>query len=147
VVFAVFFRKAMMGLVVGTLVLCPYLCLAQAAAALVNGPTTDKNYRRPHCHCCGSHSASPTENGRPSGSGANGSGGTCLCHGAVLGVPQSTYDTPPSLTAQAWVDTTPAVFPPPSHRAERSFAKSAACHFPAADSGRKVRALIESLLL
>jgi hypothetical protein len=142
----VLLRKVTIGLVMGTLLLCPYLCLAQAAVALVTGPA-EESCRRAHCGCCDDDCASPTESDQPGGSSDNRCGGTCLCHGAVLGVPQSSYQAYVSLATTAWVDTAETVFPPSVCRAEPSLAWSAACHFASAESGRKVRALMASLVI
>ena len=141
-------RAAVAGLAVAVLLGCPYVCMAQAARA-------GKAHTQPRCcHCCGPNEPAPdqpegNESGRdrPNDSDSGTQGGACLCHGAVLQSPP----TPPGF------DHAPAAFLPvddlPATAKSSIFGDSlfavehTACHFPSADSGRKVRALIESLLL
>lgn len=137
-----FRRTATIHVLVGTLVVCPYFCLPQAAANGTASLARDCQGDR----CCPSPASVPNGD-RPGDSDSRTQGGDCLCHGAVLQLPA----TPPSL------DHGPAAFLPVDNllaAAKSSVvggtlfaAEHTACHFPAADSGRELRALIESLLL
>lgn len=139
-----FARKAMTCITIGTLLFCPYSCLGKAAVAV----ETTSPYR--DCRggdCCCPSPMSDLGKERPSDSDSGRPYGACLCHGAVLQAPTIVPDFDaghvtfvavdnllPATQSSFWADGLLAV--------ERT-----ACHFPAADSGREVRALIESLLL
>ena len=136
------YRRATIYVVIGTLLLCPYTCLGRAVAV---AETADCVRDCPDDDCC---SPTPTpDSGKDRPSDSSGQGGSCLCHGAVL-------QSPAILPG---VDAGPAVFVAvddllaltrSSIFADSLFAvEHTICHFPAADSGREVRALIESLLL
>jgi hypothetical protein len=124
------------------LLACPYPCLTRAEAC-VQGPAKGKC--RPHDSCC-SCPCSKTGEDRPGAPVSCPEGGTCLCHGAVMERhvappnPDCQFVTFLPLDAMHVVQGAVAI--------ERDFfAEQAACHFPAVDSGRAVRALIGSLLL
>lgn len=136
----VFSRTATIYLVVGTMLLCPYRCLAQAAA--VPGTACLAGC----CRGC-QLSASESCKDRPSESDSGIQGETCLCHGAVLHSPAAPPSHDNGLAAFVPVDALPALARS-SIFADSLFAgKHTVCHFPAVNSGREVRALIESLLL
>jgi hypothetical protein len=140
-----FCGKATVYVTIGTLLLCPYLCLGQVAAVYKTSTGVACDCQDDDC-CC-PMPASDSDGNRPSDSDSRTQGGTCLCHGAILQSPVA----PPSL------DCGPVTFSlagdlsaaaGPSLRGDGLLAVDrAVCHFPAADSGREVRALIDSLLL
>lgn len=135
-------RAAKVYTLVAVLLACPFPCLARGVvgvggSALGDCATTDA------CGCPASESGDERPGDPCSDSN---SGGTCLCHGAVM-------DRPAELPSpDAWiVSLLPLAGMPPagesSFTEDRRISGNAACHFPSADSGREVRALIESLLL
>jgi hypothetical protein len=143
-------RAAVAGLAVAVLLVCPYVCIGQTGAARAGKEHTRQSW----CNCCGPNQPAPDQpegnqpgRDRPSDSGSGTQGGDCLCHGAVL-------QSPPTLPS---FDHGPAAFLPvddlPATAESSIFGDSlfavehTACQFASADSGRKVRALIESLLL
>jgi hypothetical protein len=133
------YRIATTWVLVATMLLCPFICLANAS-------TAGGQNGQPSKSCCPCSDSDDSENA-PCQRDSGGQGGSCLCHGAVLQSPT----LPPSL------DIGPVVFL--SSNDLLSSAKSAiladtlfavehtACHFPFADSGHELRALIESFLL
>jgi hypothetical protein len=137
----VVFRAFTVYLVVGVLVACPFPCLAKAAegtsAACTGGGCGA-------CDCCCPDSGSESDGDGPVTPDCC-DGGTCLCHGAVvephvqLPSPQA---EPAVLACIEDVLALAAISGFDAVAVDRT-----ACHFPSADSGRKVRALIESLLL
>lgn len=137
-----FRSTATIYLLVGTLLVCPYFCLPWAAAnetaCLARGCQGDR--------CCPSPASVPNGD-RPGDSDSRTQGGDCLCHGAVLQSPT----TPPSLDSglAAFLSVNDLLVAARSSiLGDNQFAVAhTACHFPSADSGREVRALIESLLL
>jgi hypothetical protein len=73
-------------------------------------------------------------------------GGTCLCHGAILEHCAHPIIIDAGLVAPLPVDALP--IPGQLFVADSSLLpERAACHFHSAESGRKVRALIESFLI
>jgi len=135
-------RIVIVHLLVVILLACPYPCLSQAAAAVGKGTRGHGCGRG----CCCPGPASETGKDRPGEPGSRPASGTCLCHGAVT-------DRPAALPNPD--DGFVSLLPPDgmlltgeSFCAEaRLLAGQRACHFPLADSGREVRALIASLLL
>jgi len=126
-----------------TLLLCPYLCLGRVATAC--GTDFAANDCRDDDCCCPSP-VSDSNKDRPRDSDSGRQGGTCLCHGAVLQPPIILPSVDAGFATFAAVDelsaATSSIF------VDRLFAvEHAMRHFSAADSGRAVRALIESLLL
>jgi hypothetical protein len=70
----------------------------------------------------------------------------CLCHGAVMDRPAALPSPDAGIVSLLPLDG--MLLASGSFIAEdRLLTGQAACHFPSADSGREVRALIESLLL
>ena len=138
-----FYRTATIYTVIVALLFCPYICFIRAGA--IQGASCRVRANRV-CHCC---SPSPTsEPGKDRPNNSKTEGGNCLCHGAVLQSP----------TILPSLDIIPTVFMPGDDLLSTAKSSSvlgddlfavehAVCHFPAADSGREVRALIESLLL
>ena len=139
-----FRRAATVYVLVGTLLFCPYLCLPRAAAKEPGRHACDGLIED---HCCPSPSPSSGPNGdRPGDSGSKAQGGNCLCHGAVLQSPT----TLPSLDIAfaALLPIGDLAVAKSSVCGGNFFAvEQTVCHFPAADSGREVRALIASFLL
>jgi hypothetical protein len=139
-----FRSRATVYLVIGTLLLCPYTCLGRAATV---AETDDCACACPDddCDCCSPTPSSDSGKDQPSDSGKQ--GGACLCHGAVLQAPTILpgIDTGPA--AFAVVDDLPAVTKSTLFADSLSVSGHTICHFPVADSGREVRALIASLLL
>lgn len=68
------FRRVIVWLVIGTVLLCPFPCLAEAVRSLNDDATVSCGL----CRCC-----CPVQNTKPAPRPSN-EGGTCLCHGAVL---------------------------------------------------------------
>ena len=137
-----FHRRATIYVVIGTLLLCPYTCLGRAAAVAA---TVDSVRDCPDDDCCSPTPTPDSGKDRPNDSGRQ--GGSCLCHGAVLQSPAIFPDVDASPVAFMVADDLLAVTRS-SIFADSLFAvEHTICHFPAADSGREVRALIESLLL
>lgn len=137
-------RSVTAYLLVATLLACPLPCLSHAAACAAGMCSGEASCGRQDTCCPGPESSSGKD--RPGESDSRGDNGTCLCHGAVKERPT----IPPA--PDNWV-----VSLPPSERAqcvgELLSAQScqpterSACLFAFADSGRQLRALIESLLL
>ncbi len=139
-----FRRRATIYVVIGTLLFCPYSCLGRATAvaetaSLVHDCRGDD--------CCGPLPSSESGRDRPNPSDSGAQSGTCLCHGAVLQSPTTPQTHDNGLAAFVPVDALLGVARS-SILADSLFAvEHTACHFPAVNSGREVRALIESLLL
>jgi len=137
-------RVATVHFVVAVLLACPFACLAQAAASLP--PWTWTLASDSGCDCCSRSIPRDSHKcpGKPADS-RQGSG-TCLCHGAVMDRPAVPPDPGHEVVGFVPLDTVLVVRGPLA--IERSFFTGRTpCHFPAADSGREVRALIASLLL
>ena len=137
-----FHRRATIYVVIGTLLLCPYTCLGLTAAV---AETVDCVRDCPDDDCCSPTPASDSGKDRPSNSSRQ--GGNCLCHGAVLQSPAILPGIDAGPVAFVAIDyllavTRSSIFSDSLFAVEHTI-----CHFPAADSGREVRALIESLLL
>jgi hypothetical protein len=135
-------KRATIYVVIGTLLFCPYTCLGRSAAV---AKTVDSVRDCSDDDCCSPAPASDSGKDHPSNSGRQ--GGTCLCHGAVLQSPAILPGVDAGPVTFVAIDallalTRSSIF------ADRLFAaEHTICHFPAADSGREVRALIASLLL
>lgn len=134
-------RTAAVCLLVAVLVACPFPCLAQAAASVVgcavgNCATTDA------CSC----PASDRDDERSDDPCSDPDSGTCLCHGAVMDRPAALPSPDAGIVSLVPLDGMVLVGEP-FFGEDCLLAGQAACHFPSADSGREVRALIESLLL
>lgn len=127
--------RAIVWLVIGTVIACPFPCLAEAAQGFgSNGTVVRKS-----CGCCG-----PVQPAEPAPRRSSPSG-TCLCHGAVL----ERVAQVPALDLQPftvnWFDGTLQIVRPTALFADD--VQLSACNFAIADSGRTIRALIESLLI
>lgn len=128
-------RRAIVWLVIGTVVACPFPCLAEAAQGFASDATVVRN----QCGCCGP--VQPTEPvPLPSSQG-----GTCLCHGAVL----EHVAQVPALELQPvsvyWFEVALQIVSPSAF--DMGDLQLSACDFAIADSGRTIRALIESFLI
>lgn len=133
------FGRTTIYVVVGILVLCPYTCLGRTAAVVETVDCAQSD------DCCSPPPASDSGKDRPSDSSRR--GGSCLCHGAVLQSPAILPCVDAGPATFVAVDDLQAVTRS-SLFCDSLFAVAhTVCHFPAADSGRAVRALIESLLL
>jgi hypothetical protein len=134
-------RKATVCLLVAVLLLCPFACLPHAASDL--GKSVARNcLRGDTCSC----PASDRDEGPLDAPCSIPGGGTCLCHGAFVDHPAALPSPDDGIVSLLPLDGMPAAgecfFTEDGLLAER-----VACHFPSADSGREVRALIQSLLL
>ena len=129
-------------LMVGTLLACPFPCLAEAACAAGSAGLGGHSSGGGDC-CLSVQSDVGQDEGEDCGCN---DGGTCLCHGAVM-KPHTPPPGPQSdLVAVVHVDE-PAARPCATFSGDGVPLGRTACHFPSADSGRMVRALIESLLI
>ena len=136
-------RTAIVCLVVAVLLVCPYLCLSNAAAGL--GAASMRGSQGKCCDCCSRSAPQESEDGPNQPDSRQGSG-TCLCHGAVMGQHVSPPNSDNAIITFLPLDAT--IVLGDAFAVERGFSiEQAACHFPVADSGRAVRALIESFLL
>lgn len=134
-------KTATVYLLVAVLLVCPFPCLTQAAAnvgdcAVGDCATTEA------CSC----PESDRGNERPDDPCSDPGSGTCLCHGAVMDARAALPSPDDGIVSLLPLDG--MLFAGESFFVEdRLLAGQAACHFPSVDSGREVRALIESLLL
>lgn len=129
-------------ILIATLVVCPFACLGESVATFAASEaghgcgTVDR--------CC-APSGSPTGDRGPGERDPREKGGSCLCHGAVMAdyssdsefQPVSVLWAIPALSASTRCGLSTVEAPAEKH----------ACHFANVDSGREVRALIESFLL
>lgn len=126
------------------LLACPLVCLSHAAAS-AEAQASLAVGSRAGCDCCSGSCPRDSNDGSGKPDSRQGSG-TCLCHGAVMDrhvempIPDHAFVT--CLPSDAM-----AVAAEPLDSDARFVTERAACHFPVADSGREVRALIASLLL
>jgi hypothetical protein len=128
-------------LLTAVLLVCPYLCLSNAAT----GACSTRGKRPGGCACC-SRSVPQDSKDCPNQPDSRQGNGTCLCHGAVMDrivqMPNPDHEFARGLPSDIGV---PVGRP---FRLDNGFCtERAACHFPAAESAREVRALIASLLL
>jgi hypothetical protein len=129
-------RVAAVHVMIAVVLACPFLCAAQAESAETEGSESV---------WCGSHAPSD-EDGKQCPEGPESghcSCRACLCRGAVVDRHVETPRLTRLFAAYTAVNVASAeiIFRtglPVPHTA---------CHFPAAESGREVRALIESFLL
>jgi len=134
-------QSATVYLLVAVLLACPFPCLAQAAAS-VGGCAVGDCATTDACAC----PASESGHERSDDPCSDRDSGTCLCHGAVMDRPAELPS--PDVGIVSLLPLAAMLLAGESFSTEdRHFAGQAACHFPSADSGREVRALIESLLL
>jgi hypothetical protein len=134
-------RRVTVYLLVVAVLACPYPCLARAAG----GQASAIGECRDADSCCpGPRSATGrNQSGQPI---ALPGSGTCLCHGAVADRPVAPPDPDAGIAAFLPSDVLFAGCEPPAF--ERGLCTElAASHFPTANSGREVRALIASFLL
>ena len=135
-------RVATAWVLITTLLLCPFACLAETVAtadAAVAG-----HGQWVGCTCCSPVGSRPEKDG-PGDRERGEQGSDCLCHGAVMAHHSSAVELHPAPVF--WVLQTP----PTSTECALSIidapAEKHACHFANVNSGREVRALIESFLL
>ncbi len=137
------FGRATVYLLVATLLACPYFCLANVTA--VTGASLLRDQHTGSYDCCSRPDPLDSKH-RPGQPESRQGSGMCLCHGAVMDRHVETPDLQEALVTFLPPDA--GVLVRQLLTVERGFStEQAACHFPAADSGREVRALIESLLL
>ncbi len=134
-------RTATVYLLVAVLLACPFPCLARAAAS-VGGCAADNCSTTDACSC----PASDRGEERPDAPCSDPGSGTCLCHGAVMDRPAALPSPDAGIVSLLPLDGM-LLAGEPFFAEDRPLTGRAACHFPSADSGREVRALIESLLL
>jgi hypothetical protein len=134
---------ATVHLLTAILLVCPYLCLSNA--------TTGNSTRGHHlggCDCCSRSVPQDSQDSKdcPGQPDSRQGSGTCLCHGAVMDrhveMPNPDHAVVMCLAPDAMV-----LVGEPFGLDNGLSTERAACHFPAAESGREVRALIASLLL
>ena len=135
-------QAATVYLLVAVLLACPFPCLAQAAAS-VGGCAVGDCATTDACACPASESGNERSDDPCSDPSSN---GTCLCHGAVMDRPAE-LPSPAAGIVSLLPLATMLLAGESFSTEDRHFTGQAACHFPSADSGREVRALIESLLL
>ncbi|MCC6124351.1 MAG: hypothetical protein IT426_05290 [Pirellulales bacterium] len=135
-------RVATVHLVAATMLICPYLCMSEAAAA---GRGTSALRKHSGCGCC-SRSAPGDDTNGPGKSDSRQESGTCLCRGAVMDRHVVAADADCENVYFAAPDAIEFAGQPPIF-GRSFFPLRDACHFPTADSGREVRALIASLLI
>ncbi|MGA2799579.1 MAG: hypothetical protein ABSE63_18510 [Thermoguttaceae bacterium] len=137
-------RTATVYTLVCLLLVCPYPCLARAANACCEGTEKD-------CDCqdrdpCCPADSSETGDIPPGNPDCCTQGGTCLCHGAILEHCAHPIIIDVGLVAPLSVEA--LLIPAQSFVVDNAILpERAACHFHSAESGRKVRALIESFLI
>jgi len=133
-------RTATVYLLVAVLLACPFPCLARAAS--VGACAVGNCCRTDTCSCPASDRGEERSDDPCSDPGS----GTCLCHGAVMDRPAALPSPDAGIISLLPLDG--MLLAGESFFVEdRLLTGQAACHFPSADSGREVRALIESLLL
>jgi hypothetical protein len=134
------FRVTTVHVVVAVLLTCPFICLAQAA-----GLSTSTACDPSGCGCC-PKSASGGGKECPGKPDPYQGSGTCLCHGAVMDRHVVAPDPGHEFVGFVPLDTGLLAQGPVADEGGLT-TQRASCHFPSADSGRAVRALIVSLLL
>jgi hypothetical protein len=137
-------RRVLIYTLICTLLLCPYPCLAKGAdnCRETHGKSSDcKNQDG----CC-PKTSSETQNNKSDDSNSNNQGGTCLCHGAILGHVKAPINADMESASTFSPHLLPILNQP--FAVGIDFLKECkTCHFPSVKSGIEVRALIESLLL
>jgi hypothetical protein len=136
------FRTAIVHVLVVILLACPFICLSGAAAGRHVAPSLQK---QPGCSCCSQSTPSKGKNdpGKPS---SRQEGGTCLCHGAVMDRHVVMPDANHEIITSIVLDDI-HLAPQPLAFGCNFFTDHIACHFPVAESGKEVRALIASFLI
>jgi hypothetical protein len=139
------FRVATIHAVVGVLLACPFVCLSHAAAAAAGAQASAAVGGQSGCDCCSGSCPGGSKDcpGKPD---SRQGGGTCLCHGAVMD--RHVVSPDPGLAVVTFLLPDAMLQRGEPLTIEQGFlTERVSCHFPAADSGREVRALIASLLL
>ena len=137
---------ATVHLLTAILLVCPYLCLSNAAAGTATCST--RGYPSGGCDCCSRAVPRDSQGSKdcPEQPDSRQGSGTCLCHGAVVDRHVETPNPDHAIVTCLTPDVA-ALVVDPFGLDERFSNERSACHFPAAESGREVRALIVSLLL
>ncbi|MGA2617013.1 MAG: hypothetical protein ABSF26_05330 [Thermoguttaceae bacterium] len=135
-------RATIVHFLVALVLACPYLCLPRAVGRSGQSAVQGCLEADP---CCPGADSEPCKHG-PGKPGHHVCTGTCLCHGAIL----SRHVTPPAPDQSIASPLPPVAGRMPgewSCGGGGSAAEPNASHFPTADSGRTLRALIQSFLL
>ncbi len=137
-------RTATVYTLVCVLLVCPYPCFARAANTCCE--VTEKDCDCQDQDCCCPADSPETGDSLPFNPDCCTQGGTCLCHGAILGHCADPIIIDAGLVAPLPLDA--LLIPGQSFVVDNGLLpERAACHFHSAESGRKVRALIESFLI
>lgn len=135
------FRVATTWSVIAALLICPFLCLANSVGSY--NTTPGGHHNSVSDDCC--PSSGPTNGDRPSDNNSSNPGGACLCHGAVLyahfAAGMELQEVPTSWISGDGLTSIEVALLTSILSEDRN-----TCHFPSIDSGREVRALIESFL-
>jgi hypothetical protein len=138
------FRTIAIYLLVCALLFCPYPCLSHIVNVCCETPGKDRDCEE-RDNCCPTTSAEPCQKS-PGNSDCCTRNGTCLCHGAILEHFQAPADFQSELEVILPLDMLLTLRD--SFVVDNiCFNERATCHFPLVESGRKVRALIESFLI
>ncbi|OHB79694.1 MAG: hypothetical protein A2W31_13380 [Planctomycetes bacterium RBG_16_64_10] len=135
-------RVATVWILIATLILCPFACLAESVAAIAAPEVRHGCGVADRCcalPCCSTDERDPGDRER------GGRGGDCLCRGAVITDHASASELLP--VPVFWGLQAPPASTACALSTVDGPADKHGCHFANADSGREVRALIESFLL
>jgi hypothetical protein len=135
-------RMATAWILIATLMLCPFGCLGEAVAALT---ATEVGRGHGVTDTCCAPSRSPTGDHDPGDRERGEQGGDCLCHGAIMADHSSASELLP--VPVFWVLQTLPTSTACALSTVDAPVEKHACHFPNVNSGREVRALVESFLL
>jgi hypothetical protein len=135
-------RIATVWVLLATLVVCPFACLAESASAVA---AVEVGHGCEVVDRCCAPCNTPAGDRDPGDRERSEQGGDCLCHGAVVADHASASERLP--VPVFWDRQTPPASTGRALSVVDAAAENHACHFPNADSGRALRALIESFLL
>lgn len=127
---------------IAVLVLCPFACMGPKAATCAEQDAG--HYQAARGACCAA-SKCPDDDRVPRDRKPVPQGGSCLCHGALLADQSPASDLQP--VPVFWLVQELPMASGTGGRAWDVTVETSACHFPSLDSGRELRALIESFLL
>ena len=127
---------------IAVLVLCPFACMGPAGATCAE---QDAGHHQAALGSCCPPAKCPDGDGAPCDRHPAERAASCLCHGALLA------DQSPALDLQPvpvfWLVQELPMASGTGGRAWDVTVENSACHFPSLDSGRELRALIQSFLL
>lgn len=135
-------RLAVVHLVAAVLVVCPYVCLWGPARGTNVSSARGSRFA---CSCCSRCAPANGKDG-PAKPDSGKMSGTCLCHGAVVGRHVAPPDPGHEVLGVVAQDAARLISDLPIAQ-RNALGERASCHFPAAETGREVRALIASFLL